>query len=58
MDRLANVITIVSMTISVGYSRSTMYGIPGDLVIAMLHPREKTFLMIWYRRKLEINTKI
>ena len=49
---------MISMTISVGYSRSTMYGIPEDLAIAILHLREKTFLMIWYRRKLEINTKI
>jgi hypothetical protein len=35
-----------------------MYGIPEDLAIAILRLREKIFLMIWYSRKLEINTKI
>jgi hypothetical protein len=35
-----------------------MYGILEDLAIAILRRREKTFLMRWYSRKLEINSKI
>jgi hypothetical protein len=34
-----------------------MYGIPEDLGIATLRLREKTFLMIWYSKKLEITPR-